>query len=70
MDILLINTFNLVFSINRRMPKRNSMLQTENDLFQREIRRNLSENCHFSTLFRPPESSKTFGHCPVNKKLN
>ena len=41
------------------MPKCNSVLQTENDLFQREIRPNLSENCHFSTFFRPPKSSKT-----------
>ena len=32
------------------MPKSNSVLQTENDLFQREIRPNLSENFRFLTF--------------------
>ena len=32
------------------MPKRNSVLPIENELFQPEIRPNLSANCYFSTL--------------------
>ena len=51
------------------MPKCNSVLQTENDLFQHEILPNLSENCHYLTSFRTPKSSKTFGHSPV-KSVN
>ena len=47
------------------MPKCNSVLQTRM-VFQPEVRPNLSENCHFSTLFRTPKSPKTFGHSPVN----
>ena len=56
---------NAMFHFNRRMSKCNSVLQTEKDLFQPEVRPNLSENCHFSTFFRTPKSSKTFGHSPV-----
>ena len=48
------------------MPRCNSVLQTEKDPFPREIRPNFPENCHFSTFFRTPKSSKTFGHFPVN----
>ena len=51
--------------INRRMPKCNSVLQAEKDLFQHEIRPNLPEKCHFLTFFRTLKSSKTFGHWPV-----
>ena len=47
--------------INRRMPKCNSVLQSEKDLFQPEIRPSLSENCHFMTFYQ----TKTFGHLPV-----
>ena len=55
-----------VIYLNRRMPRCNSVLQTEKDPFPREIRPNFPENCHFSTFFRTPKSSKTFGHFPVN----
>ena len=37
------------------------MLQTENDLFQPEIRPNLSENCHFSTFFWLQNPQKPLG---------
>ena len=47
------------------MSKYNTVLQTEMELFQPEIWGNLPENWHFSTFFRTPKSSKTFGHSPV-----
>ena len=50
------------------MPKYNTVLQTEKDIFQREIRSNSHENCHFSTFFRLPKFPNTLGRCPVNIK--
>ena len=52
-------------AFNRRMPKCNSVLLTEEDLFQYEIWANLPKNCCLSTFIQPPKSSKTFGHTPV-----
>ena len=43
-DVLL--SFDVVCFINRRIPKYNSVLQIEKDLFQPEIRPNSPENCH------------------------
>ena len=40
---------------HRRIPKCNTMLQAEKELFQR-----LPENCHFSTFIQPPKYSNTF----------
>ena len=37
--------------LNRRMPKCNSALQTERDIFRPEIRPNLPENCQISAFF-------------------
>ena len=50
----------------RRMPKCNTVLQSENDLFEPEIQPNLHGNCEFLALIRTIKSSKCFGHCPVN----
>ena len=38
-------------SVNRRMPKCNSVLQAEKGLFQTEIRPNFPENSQISALF-------------------
>ena len=37
-------------SLNRRMPKCNTVLQSENDLFEPEIQPNSHENCEFFAL--------------------
>ena len=50
---------------NRRMPKCNTVLQSENDLFQPKIQPNSHGNCEFLALIRTIKSSKCFGHCPV-----
>ena len=48
------------------MPKCNTVLQSENDLFEPEIQPNSPENWEFLALIRTIKSSKSFGHCPVN----
>ena len=65
MSLVRISTYS---TLNWRMPKCNSVLQTEKDPFQPEIRPNFSENCHFSTFFELQNPQKTFGHSPV--KIN
>ena len=50
----------IVLLINRRMPKCNTVLQTEKDLFQSEIRPNSPENCHFLTVFYMNLSKEIF----------
>ena len=50
---------------NRRMPKSNTVLQSEYALFQLEIQPNSPRNCVFLALIRTVKSSKSFGHCPV-----
>ena len=44
---------------------RNTVLQSENDLFEPEIQPNSHENCEFLALIRTIKSSKCLGHCPV-----
>ena len=48
------------------MPECNTVLQSENDLFEPEIQPNSPGNCEFLALIRTIKSSKCFGHCPVN----
>ena len=50
------------------MPKCNTVLQSENDLFEAEIQTNSHENCIFLTLIRTIKSTKCFGHCPAKGK--
>ena len=60
------STFSGFLLLNRRMPKCNTVLQSENDLFEPEIQPNSHGNCQFLALTRTIKSSKCFGHCPVN----
>ena len=53
-----------------RMPKCNTVLQSENDLFEPEIQPNSHGNCEFLAPIRTIKSSKCFGHCPVKGSLN
>ena len=48
------------------MPKYNTVLQSDNDLFEPEIQLNSPGNCEFLALIPTIKSSKCFGHCPVN----
>ena len=54
--------------VNRRIPKCNTALQSENDLFEPEIQPNSHGNCEFLALIRTIKSSKCFGHCPVKEQ--
>ena len=47
------------------MPKCNTVLQSENDLFEPETQPISHGNCEFLALIRTIKSSKCFGHCPV-----
>ena len=49
------------------MPKCNTVLQSENDLFEPEIQPNSPGNCEFLALIRTIKSSKCFWHCSVNQ---
>ena len=49
------------------MPKCNTVLQSESDLFEPEIEPNSPENCEFLALIRTMKSLKCFGHCSVIK---
>ena len=49
------------------MPKCNTVLQSESDLFESEIQPHSPGNCEFLALFRTILSSKCFGHCSVNQ---
>ena len=55
----------LIDNYIRRMPKCNTVLQTENDIFGPLIKPNSPGNCQFSALILTLKSSKYFGHCPV-----
>ena len=52
------------------MPKCNTVLQSENDLFQHKIKPNSHGNYEFLALIRTIKSSKCFGHCPVINVYN
>ena len=47
------------------MPECNTVLQSENDLFEPETQPISHGNCEFLALIRTIKSSKCFGHCPV-----
>ena len=51
------------------MPKCNTVLQSENDLYESEIQPNSPGNCEFLALIRTIKSSKYFGHCSVNELI-
>ena len=51
------------------MPKCNTVLQNESDLFEPEIQPSSPGNCEFLALIRTIKSSKCFGHCLVNTHL-
>ena len=53
---------------NRRIPNCNTVLQSENDLFEPEIQPNSHGNCEFLALIQVIKFSKCFGHCPVKGK--
>ena len=55
---------------NRGVPKCNTVLQSENDLFEPEIQPNSPENCEFLSLIRTLKSSKCFDYCAVNNQIN
>ena len=55
----------LIDNYIRRMPKCNTVLQIENDIFGPLIKPNSPGNCQFSALILTLKSSKCFGHCPV-----
>ena len=55
-------------TFNHRMPKCNTVLQSENGLFEPEIQPNSLGNCLFFALVRTIKSSKCFGHCPVKEQ--
>ena len=55
---------------NRGVPKCNTVLQSENDLFEPEIQPYSPGNCGFLALIRTIKSSKCFRHCPVNNQIN
>ena len=48
------------------MPKCNTVLQSESDLFEPEIQPNSPGNCDFLAFIRTIKSSKCFRHCSVN----
>ena len=50
------------------MPKCNSVLQSESDLFEPDIEPNSPGNCEFLAFIRTIKSSKCFGHCSVINK--
>ena len=50
------------------MPKCNTVLRSENNLFEPEIQPNSPGNCEFLALISTIKSSKCFGHCSVNSQ--
>ena len=52
------------------MPKCNTVVQTENDLFEPEIQPNSPENCQFLTLLRTLKIPKSFVLKFLDKHIN
>ena len=50
-----------------RIPKCNTVLQSESDLFEPEIQPDSPGNCKLWALIRTIKSSECFGHCSVRK---